>query len=87
MDDAAAAIVAVLAALNPDEMSPREALEALYALKLKAAKKALKKASCKPGKVSKRNGATAKTGKVKKQSPKPGKVLAPGAKVKLTLKP
>ena len=28
-----------LAALNPDEMSPKEALEALYALKLKAAKK------------------------------------------------
>src|SRR5882724_4285051 len=30
-------IIAVLAALNPDEMSPREALEALYALKVKAA--------------------------------------------------
>jgi DNA mismatch repair protein MutS len=29
-----------LAALNPDEMSPREALEALYALKLKAAMRA-----------------------------------------------
>jgi hypothetical protein len=28
-----------LAALNPDEMSPREALEALYALKLKATAK------------------------------------------------
>jgi hypothetical protein len=28
-----------LAALDPDEMSPREALEALYALKLKTAKK------------------------------------------------
>ncbi len=32
------ALVAALAALNPDEMSPRDALEALYALKLKAAK-------------------------------------------------
>jgi DNA mismatch repair protein MutS len=30
-------IIAALAALNPDEMSPREALEALYALKVKAA--------------------------------------------------
>ncbi|MGB9364827.1 MAG: DNA mismatch repair protein MutS, partial [Xanthobacteraceae bacterium] len=30
---------AALAALNPDEMSPKEALEALYALKIKAAKK------------------------------------------------
>ena len=32
-------LAAALAALNPDEMSPKEALEALYALKLKAAKK------------------------------------------------
>src|SRR5436190_6544469 len=31
-------IIAALAALNPDEMSPRDALEALYALKIKAAK-------------------------------------------------
>jgi DNA mismatch repair protein MutS len=32
-------LAAVVAALNPDEMSPRDALEALYALKLKAVKK------------------------------------------------
>jgi DNA mismatch repair protein MutS len=32
-------LAAALAALNPDEMSPRDALEALYALKLKAARK------------------------------------------------
>jgi DNA mismatch repair protein MutS len=32
-------LAAALAALNPDEMSPRDALEALYALKQKAAKK------------------------------------------------
>ena len=31
------AVIAALAALHPDEMSPREALEALYALKTKAA--------------------------------------------------
>ena len=36
-DAAIEALLAALAALNPDEMSPREALEALYALKLKAA--------------------------------------------------
>ncbi len=36
LDDLAAAVVA----LDPDEMSPRDALEALYALKLKAAKRA-----------------------------------------------
>jgi len=30
-------VIAVLASLHPDEMSPRDALEALYALKAKAA--------------------------------------------------
>ena len=38
-DKAADELAAALAALNPDEMSPREALEALYALKLRTAKK------------------------------------------------
>jgi DNA mismatch repair protein MutS len=33
------ALVAALTALHPDEMSPREALEALYALKMQATKK------------------------------------------------
>ncbi|MGE0036255.1 MAG: DNA mismatch repair protein MutS [Xanthobacteraceae bacterium] len=36
-DAALDAVVAALSALHPDEMSPREALEALYALKAKAA--------------------------------------------------
>jgi hypothetical protein len=53
--------------------------------KLKAAKKKLKKGGCKLGKVKKLDGATTATGKVKKQSPKPGKILAPGSKVKVTL--
>jgi DNA mismatch repair protein MutS len=35
--EAADAVIARLAALNPDEMTPREALEALYAIKLLAA--------------------------------------------------
>jgi DNA mismatch repair protein MutS len=39
-DEAADAVIKALAALNPDELSPREALDALYALKLAAAKKA-----------------------------------------------
>ena len=34
-DDAYLRLIAALAALNPDEMSPREAMEALYALKAK----------------------------------------------------
>lgn len=53
--------------------------------KLKAAKKKLKKASCKLGKVTRHKGVTDKTGKVVKQHPKPGKQLAPGSKVKVTL--
>ncbi len=38
-DAALAALVAALAALNPDEMSPRDALEALYALKAQLSKR------------------------------------------------
>jgi DNA mismatch repair protein MutS len=38
-DDAGDALIAALAALDPDEMSPREALDALYALKLEVAAK------------------------------------------------
>ena len=38
-DAALEALVATLASMHPDEMSPREALEALYALKAKAAEK------------------------------------------------
>jgi DNA mismatch repair protein MutS len=38
-DAALAAVVDALTALNPDEMSPREALEALYELKLRTAAK------------------------------------------------
>jgi DNA mismatch repair protein MutS len=38
-DDAVTAVIDALAALNPDDLSPREALEALYRLKLAAAKK------------------------------------------------
>jgi DNA mismatch repair protein MutS len=39
VDPAAGAVLTALAGLNPDEMTPREALEALYALKQAAAKK------------------------------------------------
>src|SRR6266568_2983083 len=38
-ESAAEALLAAIAALNPDELSPREALEALYALKRAAAKR------------------------------------------------
>ena len=38
-DSAQDALVAALMALNPDEMSPREAMEALYRLKAQAPRK------------------------------------------------
>jgi hypothetical protein len=50
--------------------------------KLKAAKKALGRADCKVGTIKRRKG---KHAKVIKQNPKPGKVLAPGTKVNLTV--
>ena len=37
-DPAIADLIAALAHMHPDEMSPRAALDALYALKLQAAK-------------------------------------------------
>jgi beta-lactam-binding protein with PASTA domain len=57
----------------------------LNAKKLKAAKKKLKKAGCGVGKVTRPAGVSAKSGKVVKQGPKPGKKLAPGTKVNVTL--
>lgn len=50
---------------------------------LRIAKKKLTKAGCKLGKVT---GQMSKTAKVKKQSPKPGRVLAAGAKVGIKLR-
>jgi hypothetical protein len=50
--------------------------------RLKPGKKALRRSDCKVGTIKRRKG---KQGKVVKQSPKPGTVLAPGTKVKVTL--
>lgn len=58
---------------------------ALAGKTLKSARKKLAKAHCALGKVTKKKGVTARTGKVVKQSPKPGTVLASGAEVKVTL--
>jgi hypothetical protein len=52
---------------------------------LKGAKKKIRSANCKVGGVTKKNGATAKTGRVVKQSPKAGKILAVGTKISVTL--
>lgn len=54
---------------------------------LKVAAKKLKAAHCKLGKVTKKEGATAKDGKVTKASQKPGKSLPVGTKIKVTLAP
>ncbi|HZO07589.1 MAG TPA: IPT/TIG domain-containing protein [Solirubrobacterales bacterium] len=57
----------------------------LKSKKLEAAKKKLKSAGCKVGKVTKTNGVSAKTGKVTKQGKKAGNKLAPGTKINVTL--
>ncbi|HEX5608516.1 MAG TPA: PASTA domain-containing protein [Solirubrobacterales bacterium] len=54
---------------------------------LKAAKKRIRKAGCKIGKLKKLNGATAKSGEVRKTNPKAGKNVPPGTKVRITLAP
>jgi uncharacterized delta-60 repeat protein len=52
---------------------------------LRTAKRALVKAHCKVGKVKKAFSAKVKRGRVIAQSAKPGKKLAPGAKIRLTV--
>jgi beta-lactam-binding protein with PASTA domain len=54
--------------------------------RLKSAKGRLRRKHCKPGRVKKLPGATAKTGRVVGQHPKPGSILPPGAAVSITLK-
>jgi hypothetical protein len=55
--------------------------------KLKPAKKRVRKAGCRVGRVKKLDGATAKTGRVVKQRPQPGKLLSPGTKINISLAP
>jgi len=52
---------------------------------LKRAKSALRRGGCKLGHVKKVNAPAKKVGKVLKQTPRPGKVLAPGARVRINL--
>ena len=54
--------------------------------RLKSAKGRLRREHCKPGPVKKMPGATARTGRVVKQRPKPDSILPPGAAVSVTLK-
>jgi hypothetical protein len=73
------------AGLTPTSTPAPCTVPKLKGKKLKASKKKLRAADCRIGKVKKKRGATAKTGRVVKERPKPGKTLAPGAKVTVTL--
>ncbi len=53
--------------------------------KLRPSKRKLRAGGCRVGKVRKGKGVKARTGKVVKQSPKPGKILAPGSRVNVKL--
>jgi hypothetical protein len=53
--------------------------------KLRASKRVSRKSNCRIGTVRKLGKATIKTGKVTKQSPKPGQILPPGTRIKVTL--
>jgi PASTA domain-containing protein/IPT/TIG domain-containing protein len=54
---------------------------------LKSAKKRIRAADCRVGKLTKKEGATAKDGEVVKQVPKPGATVPTTTKVKVTLAP
>jgi PASTA domain len=71
----------------PAAPAPQCLVPRLGAKKLRAAKKALKMADCRLGRVSRLKGATAKTGLVVSQSPQTGKKLVAGAKVAVKLAP
>lgn len=57
----------------------------LRSKKLKVAKRVLRQRGCKPGHVKRLNAPAKKKGKVLRQTPKPGKVLAPGTRVRIIL--
>jgi PASTA domain len=66
-------------------VSPRCLVPKLSGRSLAAAKRRLRNANCKIGRVSNRKGAAAKAGRVVKQNPKAGMVRAGGATVNVTL--
>jgi hypothetical protein len=70
---------------EPGPAAPRCTVPKLLGHKLAVAKEKLKAADCRIGTVKKANGASTTTGKVKSQSPQPGKVLAARSKVGVRL--
>jgi len=80
----------VIVQVPKDEQELREEREGCTVPRLKGkilreAKIRLRAAGCAIGSVMKRSGATAKSGKVIKQSPRPGQTRGPGAVVHVTL--
>jgi hypothetical protein len=69
----------------PPPPAPTCTVPKLKGKTLKTSKKRIKGADCKVGKVTKKKGAKAKTGKVVGQNKKPGTVLPAGTAVKVTL--
>lgn len=65
--------------------APRCTVPKLEGKKLRAAKKAIRAAGCRVGKVTRKKGVTAKAGKAVKQTPKAGTVHAAGFKVGVRL--
>jgi IPT/TIG domain-containing protein/PASTA domain-containing protein len=57
----------------------------LRGLKLKAAKRSLRKAGCATGRVTRRKGASARRARIVRQKPSPGRVLSTGTKVAVKL--
>jgi hypothetical protein len=77
--------VAPTAPVLPVQTAPTCKVPNLKAKKLGAARKSSRAAGCKLGKVTKKKGITARSGKVAKQSPKAGTVRAAGTKIKVVL--
>jgi hypothetical protein len=72
-------------ASNPPAASDVCIVPRLGGNRLKGSKKRVRAAGCRVGKLSRRGGATARTGRVVKEAPKPGTVVPAGTKVKVTL--
>jgi beta-lactam-binding protein with PASTA domain len=65
--------------------SPSCVVPRLRGKSLSAVRKALRRHDCSLGRVRRRHHATAKSGRVKRQSPRAGTVLSPGGEVRVTL--
>lgn len=72
---------------TPAPIAPTCTVPKLKGGTLEGSKKRVRAAACLVGKLTKRGGATAKTGEVVKQVPKPDAVVPVGTKVKITLGP